>query len=430
MSPEIHYDQDYIEGLLHHSPEIIDDIYQRFASKEKRFILQKSGTVKDAAHIFEEALMDIYYYARRHPLQVSSFEPFLQLLCKRIWERELERRGQRIAGMEAEENAALTRDDMIDIEDVLKEGEKRRLAYSYYLQLSDTCKELLSWSLTDCLQEDIAVATKIPVRELPANRQSCYLSLFKDLDAKLKSGGMTADDLVAADRFLAGQMPEAEKRLFDARLKTDATLNQQVKRFELFRQLLAQRICKDPSRDALLHQLFSRRNAWFAQKESTPTPIRNTVILIALFAAGIAIMLYVSPWRKNIYRQFASTEMQAPDADSLRLPKEAIEKFNRGHFADAITILDKVLQQYPNNLYARYYRGVCKVDLNQLQPARADLVQVYQQSNDLKYEAAFYMGLSYLKEGHKQECLDWLLKIPPQAPNYVKVQKLIEELGG
>ncbi len=430
MSPEIQHDQDYIEGLLHHSPEIIDDIYQRFASKEKRFILQKSGTVKDAAHIFEEALMDIYYYARRHPLQVSSFEPFLQLLCKRIWERELERRGQRIAGMEAEENAALTRDDMIDIEDVLKEGEKRRLAYSNYLQLSDTCKELLSWSLTDCLQEDIAVATKIPVHELPAKRQSCYLSLFKDLDVKLKSGSMTADDLAAADRFLTGQMSEAEKKLFDARLKTDATLNQQVKRFELFRQLLAQRICKDTSRDALLHQLFSRRNAWFTLRESTPTHIRNIVILIALFAAGIAIMLYVSPWRKNIYRQFASTEMQAPDADSLRLPEEAIEKFNRGHFAEAITILDKVLQQYPNNLYARYYRGVCKVDLNQLQPARADLTQVYQQSNDLKYEAAFYMGLSYLKEGHKQECLDWLLKIPPQAPNYIKVQKLIEELGG
>lgn len=430
MSPEIQHDQDYIEGLLHHSPEIIDDIYQRFASKEKRFILQKSGTVKDAAHIFEEALMDIYYYARRHPLQVSSFEPFLQLLCKRIWERELERRGQRIAGMEAEENAALTRDDMIDIEDVLKEGEKRRLAYSNYLQLSDTCKELLSWSLTDCLQEDIAVATKIPVHELPAQRQSCYLSLFKDLDAKLKSGSMTADDLAAADRFLAGQMSEAEKKLFDARLKTDATLNQQVKRFELFRQLLAQRICKDTSRDALLHQLFSRRNAWFTLKESTPTHIRNIVILIALFAAGIAVMLYVSPWRKNIYRQFASTEMQAPDTDSLRLPEEAIEKFNRGHFAEAITILDKVLQQYPNNLYARYYRGVCKVDLNLLQPARADLTQVYQQSNDLKYEAAFYMGLSYLKEGHKQECLDWLLKIPPQAPNYIKVQKLIEELGG
>lgn len=430
MSPEIHFDQDYIDGLLHHTPEIIDDIYQRFASKEKRFILQKSGTVKDAARIFEEALMDIYYYARRHPLQVSSFEPFLQLLCKRIWERELENRGQRIAGMEAEENAALSRDDMQDIEDVLREGEKRRLAYNYYLQLNDNCKELLSWSLTNCLQEDIAVATKIPVQDLPSNRQACYISLFSNLDSKLKTGGMGAEDLAASDRFLSGHMAETERKTFEARLKTDTTLNQQVKRFDLFRQLLAQRICKDTPRDTLLHQLFSHRNAWYSLKENTPTPIRNTVILIALLAAGIAIMLYVSPWRKNIYGQFASTEMQTPDTDSLRLPREAIEKFNRGHFSDAITLLNEVLQQHPGNLYARYYRGVCKVDLNQLEPARVDLIQVYQQSNDLKYEAAFYMGLSYLKEGRKQECLDWLLKIPSQAPNYIKVQKLIEELGG
>jgi hypothetical protein len=101
MSPEplFHNDQEYIEGLLHHQPAVIESIYQRFASKEKRFILQKSGHVKDAAHIFEEALMDIYYFARRHPLKVTDFEPFLQLLCKRVWEQELERRGQRTPGL-------------------------------------------------------------------------------------------------------------------------------------------------------------------------------------------------------------------------------------------------------------------------------------------------------------------------------------------
>ncbi|RBL88269.1 CDC27 family protein [Chitinophaga flava] len=429
MSPEILHDQDYIEGLLHHTPNVIDDIYQRFASKEKRFILQKSGTVKDAAHIFEEALMDIYFYAQRHPLQVSSFEPFLQLLCKRIWERELERRGQRIAGMEAEENAALSRDDMLDIEDVLREGEKRRLAYSYYLQLSDSCKELLRWSLADHLQEDIAVETRIPVAELTNRRCDCYLSLFKDLEKK-KPGMLSDEDLQASDRYLSGLMPETERKDFDARLKSDPALLLQVKRFDMFRQLLAQRVCKDTSRDELLHLLYSHRNAWFSPRDSTPTPIRNTVIFIAIFAAGVAVMMYISPWRKNIYKQFASTEMQVPDTDSLRVPAEIIQKFNRGHFSDAIMLLDKVLQQHPGNLYARYYRGVCKVDLNQLQPARTDLLQVYKESSDLRYEAAFYLALSYLKEGHKQECLDWLLKIPPQAANYLKVQKLIEELGG
>ncbi|CAL1520414.1 hypothetical protein [Chitinophaga sp. MM2321] len=430
MSPEtlLNNDQEYIEGLLHHTPVVIENIYQRFASKEKRFILQKSGTVKDAAHIFEEALMDIYFYARQHTLKVSSFEPFLQLLCKRIWERELERRGQRIAGMEAEENAALSREDLQDVEDILKEGEKRRLVYYYFLQLSDSCKELLRWSLTDCLQEDISVETKIPVKDLPAKRCDCYSILFNNLDTKLKTGSLSAEDLRTSDCFLAGQMNESEKKAFGERIKAEPALNQQVKRFDLLRQLLSQKICNDNARDELMQQLFSHRNAWYTLKGSTPTPIRNFVILTAIIAAGLAIMLYVSPWRKNIYRQFASTEMQIPDIDSLQVPDEAISQFNHGHFDNAVVVLNKTLQANPGNLYARYYRGVALIDLNQQQPARTDLAVVYNNSTDLRYEAAFYMALSYLKEGHKQECLDWLMKIPPGAANYLKVQKLIEEL--
>jgi DNA-directed RNA polymerase specialized sigma24 family protein len=431
MSPEplFHNDQEYIEGLLHHQPAVIESIYQRFASKEKRFILQKSGHVKDAAHIFEEALMDIYYFARRHPLKVTDFEPFLQLLCKRVWEQELERRGQRIPGLEAEELSTMSRDDIQDVEDVLKEGEKRRLAYHYHLALPDECKELLRWSLTEgCLQEDIAAETRIPVAELSERRTSCFRSLFRDIDAKLKANSLSEKDLLETDRFLSGLMSEADRKAFTGRLQTDALLNQQVKRFDAIRQLLGQKICADADRDELQHLLFTHRNAWYTLKDNTTIPIRNYVILTAMIAAAMAILLYVSPWRKNIYRQFASTEMQIPDIDSLRLPEEAIVQFNHGHFNEAVVLLNNALNTNPGNLYARYYRGVALIDQNQLKNARKDLLTVFNNSGELRYEAAFYMALSFLKEGRKQQCLEWLLKIPPGAPNYLKVQKLIEEL--
>jgi len=431
MSPEqlINNDQEYIEGLLQHRPAVIENIYQRFASKEKRFILQKSGHVKDAAHIFEEALMDIYYFARRHPLKVSDFEPFLQLLCKRIWEQELEKRGQRIPGLEAEELSTMSRDDIQDVEDVLKEGEKRRLAYHYYLALSDECRELLRWSLTEgCLQEDIAAETNIPVADLPGRRTDCFRSLFRDIDIKLKANSLSEKDLLETDRFLSGHMSEPDRKAFSERLQSDALLTQQVKRFDAVRQLLAQKICHDANRDELQHLLFTHRNAWYTLKDNSAIPIRNYVILTAMIAAAMAILLYISPWRKNIYRQFASTEMQIPDIDSLRLPEEAIIQFNHGHFGEATLLLNDALKANPGNLYARYYRGVALIDQNQQESARQDLLTVFNNSSDLKYDAAFYVALSYLKEGRQQQCLEWLLKIPPGAPNYLKVQKLIEEL--
>ncbi|NLU96214.1 hypothetical protein [Chitinophaga sp. Ak27] len=430
MSPElISNDQEYIEGLLRHQPAVIENIYQRFATKEKRFILQKSGHVKDAAHIFEEALMDIYFFARRHPLKVADFEPFLQLLCKRIWEQELERRGQRIPGLEAEELSTMSRDDIQDVEDVLKEGEKRRLAYHYYLALPDECKELLRWSLTDgCLQADISAETNIPLAELPVRRVSCFRSLFRDIDNKLKAHSLSDQNLEETDRFLSGQMNESERKAFTTRLQNDVAFSQQVKRFDIIRQLLAQKICPDTDRDEIQHLLFTHRNAWYTLKDNSAIPIRNYVILTALIAAGMAILLYISPWRKNIYRQFASTEMQIPDIDSLRLPEEAIRQFNRGHFNEAVILLNNALTTNPGNLYARFYRGVARIDQNQLNDAREDLLAVFNNSRDLRNDAAFYMALSYLKEGRKQQCREWLSKIPPEAPNYPKVQKLIEEL--
>lgn len=430
MSPEpMNNDQEYIEGLLQHNPAVIEQIYHRFASKEKRSILQKSGTVKDAAYIFEESLMDIYYFARRHPLKITDFEPFLQLLCKRTWEQELERRGQRIPGLEADELSTISRDDIQDVEDVLKEGEKRRIAYQHYLTLSDECKEILRWSLVEnCLQEDVAAETNVPVTELPERRTDCYRSLFRDIDIKLKATSLSDTDLLDADRFLNGQLTEAERQAFTARLQTSPLLGQQVKRFNYIRQLLAQRICPDTDRDELQHLLYMHRNAWYTLKDNSGIPILRYVILVALIAATIAVMLYVSPWRKNIYRQFASTEMQIPDVDSLRLPETAIYQFNHGHFRQAVVLLNESLAKNPGNVYARFYRSVALIDLDQQDTARKDLQVVYNTSNDLKFDAAFYLALSYLKEGRKQECLEWLLKIPPGAPNYIKAQKLIAEL--
>ncbi|NIG56895.1 hypothetical protein [Chitinophaga sp. Cy-1792] len=431
MSPEslTSNDQEYINGLINHDPAVIDDIYQRFATRATRFIQQKGGTVRDAAHIFEEVLLDIYFFAKSHPLRISTFEAFLMLLCKRVWEKEVERRGQRIPGLEPDETAALSRDDIQDVEDILKEGEKRRLAYHQYLQLGDDCKEIIRLCLTDNLQEDIAAQTRIPSEELPARRAICFRDLLSRIDGIARPPDPLAEkDVQDADAYLSGLMNEAGKTAYIEKLKSNPGLAGRVKRFDAIRKLLAQRVCSDTERDEFQHLLFGHRNAWFSTKESEGMPIRKYVIGTAIIAIGLATMLYISPWRKNIYSQFSSTEMQAIENDTLRLPPQVMEDFNKGHFSDALNMLNDVLVKNPNNIYARYYRGVCLINLNQVDPARTDLLTVYNGQNPIRYEAAFYIALSYLKEGNKQECLEWLLKIPESAPNYLKVQKLIEEL--
>lgn len=420
---------EYIEGLLQHDPAAIDTIYQRFANKALRFILQKSGQEKDAAHIFEEALMDIYYFASNHPLGISSsFEPFLMLLCKRIWEKELERRGQRIAGLEADETAALGREDLQDVEDIVKEGEKRRWAYHYYLQLDDSCRSLMKLSLAGCLHQDISTATGIPATDVPAQRAICYSRMLRAMGNNAPLNTLSERDFETADLYLNKQLSPEEIRDVDEKQKNNPAWRDMIRKFYLVRRYLTQRICPDENRDKLQHLLFAHRNAWLNHRDHTSAPIRKLVIVIAIFAAGIASLLFFSPWRKNVYRQFASTEMEHNTPDDTALLHEAAIFFNHGDFRETITLLDSVLKTNPGNQYARYYRGVSLVDLNRQRHARADLEPVYNSNSPYRYEAAFYIALSYLQEGNRQQCLEWLLKIPEDAPNALKVQKLIEEL--
>jgi tetratricopeptide (TPR) repeat protein len=177
--------------------------------------------------------------------------------------------------------------------------------------------------------------------------------------------------------------------------------------------------------------LADMRLRWFYGKERDNSRMGWYVMGIAVFAMLIASLLFISPWRKDVYRQFAPTEMvhhHIPNNDTSRILHEASRNFNRRRFAAAVQQLNRVLELHPSNSFARYYRGVCLVEMNQQALARADLQAVYEGNEPFRFDAAFYMALSFLKERDKQQALEWLLKIPPQAAVYTKAQKMLEEL--
>jgi lipoprotein NlpI len=157
------------------------------------------------------------------------------------------------------------------------------------------------------------------------------------------------------------------------------------------------------------------------------------VMGITVLAIIIAGLLFISPWRKDVYRQFAPTEMVhhhiADTNNAAKLLHEAARNFNKRRFSETVKQLNQVLQIDSANTYARYYRGVSLLDMNLLPQARTDLQTVYKDDqSQYRYDAAFYLALSYLKESDKQHSVEWLLKIPEQAPIYWKAKKLIDEI--
>ena len=53
---------------------------------------------------------------------------------------------------------------------------------------------------------------------------------------------------------------------------------------------------------------------------------------------------------------------------------------------------------------------------------------LYSRVSLFKYDAAFYMALSYLKEKNKPGCKEWLNKIPADAGPYSNAQELLKKL--
>src|SRR5215467_3600407 len=56
-----HPDQKYINALSSNDPIILEELYRKFFGKISEMIVHNSGTATDAADIFQEALLSLFY---------------------------------------------------------------------------------------------------------------------------------------------------------------------------------------------------------------------------------------------------------------------------------------------------------------------------------------------------------------------------------
>jgi tetratricopeptide (TPR) repeat protein len=190
----------------------------------------------------------------------------------------------------------------------------------------------------------------------------------------------------------------------------------------------------DNTREELEEMIADQRERWFHTKDGPSSKVSIYVIITAIIGAGLAGLLFLSPWHKDIYRQFSGTEMvhanhTSTEQDTALLMHQAAAAFNHGHFNKAIGLLNQVIVRDSLHTTARYYRGVSLVDEGKLEDARTDLKKVYNSNSSYRYDAAFYMALSYIRENDKQQCLEWVLKIPENSAVHWKAARLKEELN-
>ena len=238
------------------------------------------------------------------------------------------------------------------------------------------------------------------------------------------------------NRYLEGEMNGEEMNAFEEQMQQDAELQNEVALMKDVNETLKIKLHPGENEQALRNSLQGISAEYFS-KETKETKIilfrqRRWITAAAAVLIMALILTVWQPWKKeDLYKQYASIQMpgiaeRGIPADSLLKP--AVENFNNKKFAAAIPSFESILKDDSQNAFVQYYYAIALLQNGETQKSRTQLAGLYNGMSLFKYDAAFYIALSYLKEKNKPGCKEWLNKIPADAGVYDKAMELLKNL--
>lgn len=247
---------------------------------------------------------------------------------------------------------------------------------------------------------------------------------------------MNEEKLLTVARYLEGDMELQEKNAFEALLQTDTELQELLAEYKNVHQTLKIKIAPSAEDQQLAATLSSLNQQYFkdrAADENTAKVIsfRPYLKWISIAAVLVIGLLVWAPWSANLYEKYSiSREMSVAERgdgseDTLQ---KAAELYNAKDFTGAGNILEKAHAAAPEDAMLAYYYGLTLIETGKSAAARAILSKLYAGESVFKYDAAYAVALSYVKEKDHPKALEWLKKIPEGSANYSKADELIKKI--
>jgi len=258
---------------------------------------------------------------------------------------------------------------------------------------------------------------------------------------------LNEDKLLAVARYQEGDMEPQERQNFEVLLQEDAELQELQASYKNINQTLKMKIAPE-AEDLQLQNTLSVLNEQYFKALSTAAahelekpihePKVTKVVSIKPYlkwvsiAAVLIIGLFVwAPWSSGLYNQYSfSKEMSVAErgSDQQNRMAKAATLYNKGDYAEARKILQQEYMMNPQNPLLAYYFAITLIETGQEYEARTVLISLYNGESVFKYDAAFYVALSFVKQDDKGQAIAWLSKIPKDNSNYDKAQSLMQKL--
>lgn len=250
---------------------------------------------------------------------------------------------------------------------------------------------------------------------------------------------MNEEKLLTVARYLEGDMELQEKAQFETSIETDIELQELLAEYKNVHLTLKMKLAPDVADRrveatlATLSKQYFAGNAIATGKKADPVVVSLKPYLkwISIAAVLVIGLLVWAPWSANLYEKYAiSKEMSVVERGEggQNNLDQAAEFYNSGDFKAASGLLQKEYKLAPDNSLIAYYYGITLIETAKPAEARSVLTIIFEGESVFKYDAAYYIALSYVKEKNDQDALIWLAKIPQGTSNYDKAQELTKKL--
>jgi hypothetical protein len=251
---------------------------------------------------------------------------------------------------------------------------------------------------------------------------------------------MEDDSILKASRYADGDMDPQEQQQFELQLQTNAELKEYVEQYKQASIALKNHFTPDENLVNLQQTLGGLNNEYF-KEEATVAAIKPEAKVVSFknysrWIAGVAAILLIgfflfNPWRKSLYDEY-NTAITMSVAERGAGPQTNLEKaaayYNKKDFTNAEILLAKEYAADAKSTLVAYYYAITLIQDNQEAKARTILESLYNGESAFKYDAAYYLALSYVKQKNNAEAKKWLKLVPVGTSNYNKAVELAGKL--
>ena len=232
------------------------------------------------------------------------------------------------------------------------------------------------------------------------------------------------------EEYLNHQLSQAEREMFDEKLKSDKAFAREVEEHALlissFDEMQAQE---------LLLRFSDIEQELEGGKEKQigfPIYLKWAAAVAVLAVLSLVVYLNANNSNKELFLAYYTTypNVESPVSRSEAEGNAVWQLYENGDYKTAYQQFEQALVVNEADLASRFYFGICALELNRLKVAEeAFVIVAADKKGTYAEQAEWYLALSYLKDGKRKKSKRSLEKIIATNSSYAdKATTLLGEL--